>query len=84
MPPWFSYAEKLESKDPKFLSKRDMQSLMDSSFWDMGSDGYRLHFINVFDRYHNYLGRADAAAVFHAAFQPGTQLQSLPHGLSPR
>ena len=52
----FSYAEKLESKDPKFLSKRDMQSLMDSSFWDMGSDGYRLHFINVFDRYHNYLG----------------------------
>lgn len=52
----FSYAEKLEDKDPKFLSKRDMKSLLDSSFWDMGSDGYRLRFINVYDRYHNYLG----------------------------
>jgi hypothetical protein len=52
----YSYAQKLDDKDPKFLSRNDLKAMLESSFWDMGSNGYRLHFINVYDRYNNYIG----------------------------
>ena len=52
----YSYADKFEKKDPKFLTPKDMKSLLKSSFWELGTNGYRLEFINVFDRYEHYLG----------------------------
>lgn len=51
-----SYADKFAQKDPKFLSPKDLLDLVDSSFWELGTNGYRLSFINVFDRYDYYLG----------------------------
>lgn len=52
----FSYADNLDENDPKFLNGQDLIKLVDSSYWELGSNGYRLQFINVYDRYDNYLG----------------------------
>lgn len=51
-----SYAEKFKEKDPTFLSPKDLENLEKSSYWEFGTNGYRLSYINVFDRYENYLG----------------------------
>lgn len=55
-----TYAEKYEQSDNRFLSSRDMKILMKTSFWEHGSNGYRLEYINVFDRYKNYFGHIDS------------------------
>lgn len=52
----FTYPEKFDNEDTKFLLPKDLKSLLATSYWEMGSNGYRLYFINVFDRYNNYLG----------------------------
>ncbi len=51
-----TYPENFEKRDTKFLKPRELKSLADTTFWEMGTNGYRLFFINVFDRYNNYLG----------------------------
>ena len=51
-----SYGNKFQEKEPKFLSPKDLERLKKSTFWEMGTNGYRLAYINVFDRYDNYLG----------------------------
>ncbi len=51
-----SYSDKFDKNDTKFLSPKDMQDLVKSSFWELGANGHRLYFINVFDRYDRYLG----------------------------
>ncbi len=52
----FSYADNLDKNDPKFLNPKDLKKLVDSSYWELGTNGYRLQFINVYDRYDHYLG----------------------------
>ncbi|MDF2535721.1 MAG: hypothetical protein K0R18_1880 [Bacillales bacterium] len=54
-----TYPEKFERKDTKFLMPGELKELEKSTFWEMGTNGYRLAFINVFDRYDNYLGELD-------------------------
>jgi len=54
-----TYPEKFERKDTKFLMPQELKELEKSTFWEMGTNGYRLAFINVFDRYDNYLGELD-------------------------
>lgn len=51
-----TYAEKFELNDPKFLLADDLKELLDSTYWELGTNGYRLFYINVFDRYDHYLG----------------------------
>ena len=51
-----TYPENFAKKDTKFLKPRELKGLVDTSFWELGTNGYRLSFINVFDRYNNYLG----------------------------
>ncbi len=51
-----SYADKFDNQDSKFLSPKDLLNLEASSFWELGTNGYRLTYINVFDRYNHYLG----------------------------
>jgi hypothetical protein len=51
-----SYGQKLEGKDDAFLMPKDLKKLKKSSFWEWGTNGYRLSYINVFDRYDHYLG----------------------------
>ena len=50
-----SYADKFAEGDPKFLSAKDLKELKDSGFWELGTNGYRLSYINAYDRYGRYL-----------------------------
>ena len=52
-----SYADKFAEKDPKFLSPKDLKSLQESGFWELGTNGYRLSYINSYDRYDRFLGQ---------------------------
>ncbi len=52
-----SYADKFAEKDPKFLSPEDLKGLEDSTYWELGSNGYRLSYINSYDRYNRFLGQ---------------------------
>lgn len=55
----FSYPEKFDKGDTKFLLPDDLKDIGRDGYWDIGTNGYRLFFINVFDRYDNYLGEMD-------------------------
>lgn len=55
----FNYAEKFELNDTKFLMPAEITELENSTYWETGTNGYRLAFINVFDRYDNYIGQLD-------------------------
>ena len=57
-----SYAEKFNNRDPKFLLPAEMKDMVKTTFWELGTNGYRLSFINVFDRYNNYLGELEPLA----------------------
>lgn len=52
-----SYAEKFGKRDPKFLSAKDLQTLSKTGFWELGTNGYRLSFINAYDRYGRFLSQ---------------------------
>lgn len=52
-----SYADKFAEKDPKFLSADDLKELEDSGYWELGTNGYRLSYINAYDRYDRFLGQ---------------------------
>lgn len=51
-----TYADKFETKDSKFLMPKDLLDLEKGTFCELGTNGYRLEYINVFDRYDNFLG----------------------------
>jgi len=52
----FSYPEKFDNKDTKFLLPSELKDLTQTGYWELGTNGFRLYFINVHDRYNNYLG----------------------------
>lgn len=54
-----TYPETFDNRDTKFLLPPELKDLEATSFWEMGTNGYRLAFINVFDRYNNYIGELD-------------------------
>lgn len=51
-----SYADNIEEPDPKFLSAKDLKELTETGFWELGTNGYRLEYINCYDRYDRFLG----------------------------
>lgn len=55
-----NYADKFSKKDFKFLMPEDLLELKDSSYWELGTNGYRLEYINVFDKDSNYLGELNS------------------------
>ncbi|MFZ5969948.1 MAG: glycoside hydrolase [Bacillota bacterium] len=55
-----TYADKFGKKDSKFLMPDELLDLQGSTYWELGTNGYRLEYINVFDRYNNYLGELDS------------------------
>lgn len=63
-----TYPEKFEKKDTKFLMPQELKDLEKTTFWEMGTNGYRLAFINVYDRYDNYLG--ELSPLEHARVAP--------------
>lgn len=51
-----TYADKFSKKDPKFLLPKDLKELIKTTYWELGTNGYRLEYINVFDKEEKYLG----------------------------
>ncbi|MBR5800368.1 MAG: glycoside hydrolase [Lachnospiraceae bacterium] len=51
-----TYARNIILTDSKFLSGDDVIALEEHSFWELGVNGYRLEYINVFDQFENYFG----------------------------
>ncbi|RNB92457.1 polysaccharide deacetylase [Brevibacillus fluminis] len=51
-----SYANKVGNSDNKFLQPADMLKMIKTGFWELGSNGYRLTYINVFDRNGQFIG----------------------------
>ena len=60
-----TYAGKFEEKDAKFLMPDDLQALEKGSFCELGTNGYRLEYINAFDRYDRFLGRLNTLEYAH-------------------
>lgn len=52
----FTYANEIDGRNPKFLKGDDLNELTKSTFWELGTNGYRLAYINVFDKHKKYLG----------------------------
>jgi hypothetical protein len=63
-----NYSETFDNNDTKFLRADELLELEKSTFWEIGTNGYRLYFINVFDRYNRYLG--ELSPIVHAAIAP--------------
>lgn len=55
-----SYAERIIDSQSKFLEADDLKGLEESSYWEMGTNGYRLSYINVYDKDKKYLGEMDS------------------------
>lgn len=52
----FTYADKMTSKDTKFLKPNDLNSMVRSGYWEIGSNGYQLTYINAFNAEGEYYG----------------------------
>lgn len=51
-----TYADSLADSHNRFITSSNMKKLLDNSYWELGSNGYRLAYINIYDRYRNYYG----------------------------
>lgn len=51
-----SYGNNLNTDENYFLSADDLKEMEANGYWSLGTNGYRLSYINVFDRHENYLG----------------------------
>lgn len=60
-----TYADKFEAQDAKFLMPDDLKELEDGSFCVLGTNGYRLEYINVYDRYDRFLGSLNTLEYAH-------------------
>ncbi len=54
-----TYADKMGSGERKFLQPKDLRKMMKSGYWELGSNGYRMSYINIFDNDGRYLGVMD-------------------------
>ena len=60
-----TYAENLRNNDEKFLKSEELKNFEKNGSWEMGSNGYRLYYINVFDRWNRYLGNMNPLVYSH-------------------
>ncbi|QJD82352.1 polysaccharide deacetylase family protein [Cohnella herbarum] len=56
---FLSYANKMGNSDRKFLQPSDMKKMMKNGYWELGSNGYRLTYINIVDSANNFIGVKD-------------------------
>ncbi|MWV46357.1 polysaccharide deacetylase family protein [Paenibacillus sp. HJL G12] len=54
---FLSYANKMGDSDGKFVQPKEMLKMMRTGYWELGTNGYRLSYINIFDRDGRYLGQ---------------------------
>lgn len=53
----FTYADNMQSKDNKFLTTKDIQAMVDSGYWEHGTNGNHLSYINAYAPNGHYLGK---------------------------
>ena len=51
-----SYAERCSDNQSKFLSIDDLKEIEESTYWELGTNGYRLSYINVYDKEEEFIG----------------------------
>ena len=51
-----TYSGNLKDQEGLYITAQNVKDLIGTTFWEIGSNGYRLSYINVFDRYRNYFG----------------------------
>ncbi|MNO49942.1 Poly-beta-1,6-N-acetyl-D-glucosamine N-deacetylase precursor [compost metagenome] len=56
---FLSYANKMGNSDRKFLQPKDMLKMTKTGYWELGTNGYRLTYINIFDKEGRYIGVKD-------------------------
>ncbi|MGY5342654.1 polysaccharide deacetylase [Paenibacillus glucanolyticus] len=56
---FLSYANKMGNSERKFLQPRDMLKMTSTGFWELGTNGNRLTYINIFDKEGRYIGVKD-------------------------
>ncbi|MCR5650893.1 MAG: polysaccharide deacetylase family protein [Lachnospiraceae bacterium] len=55
-----TYAQNLEKADNTFLSPKDIKKIEETGYCELGTSGYRLAYINAYDRYDRFLGQLTA------------------------
>jgi hypothetical protein len=56
---FLSYANKIGKRERKFLQPKDMLRMRKNGYWELGSNGYRLTYINIVDEEGRFLGVKD-------------------------
>ncbi len=51
-----SYADKAGNKEGKFIQPKEMLKMMKTGYWELGSNGYRLEYINIVDKDGQFMG----------------------------
>ncbi|WP_339182577.1 polysaccharide deacetylase [Oceanobacillus sp. FSL W7-1293] len=55
----YTYADKFEERDTKFLKPNDLKTMIRSGYWELGTNGYQLSYINTFNEHGESLGELD-------------------------
>lgn len=56
---FLSYADKMGNSERKFVQPKDMLDMVKTGFWELGTNGYRLSYINIFDKDGRFVGMKD-------------------------
>lgn len=56
---FLSYADKMGNSERKFLQPKDMLKMTRTGYWELGTNGNRLTYINIFDSEGRYIGVKD-------------------------
>ncbi|WP_168123325.1 polysaccharide deacetylase family protein [Paenibacillus sp. HB172176] len=56
---FLSYANNLVDSDRKFVKPDEMMKMMKSGYWELGSNGYRLTYINIHEKDGAFIGMLD-------------------------
>ena len=56
-----TFAQNMSDEEGLYITAEEAKMLNQTSYWETGSNGYRLSYINVFDRFENYFGHLNTA-----------------------
>ena len=56
-----TFAQNMSDAHGLYITAEEAKMLNQTSYWETGSNGYRLSYINVFDRFENYFGHLNTA-----------------------
>ena len=60
---FLSYANKMGNGENKFVQPNDLLKMQKTGYWELGTNGYRLTYINIFDENGKHLGVIDESDI---------------------